>query len=80
MPRSWRNRTGERERFEGANGWSLPRGDSPIPITLMVVSIALSASYYWDSTFRYVAAESALPGLLYCGSQKRGWFGSLPIT
>ena len=51
-----------------------------MPITLIVGSTAFSASYDGASTGRYCAAASGLPVGEYCGAQKRGWFGSLPIT
>src|ERR671939_1233085 len=74
------NRTGETETLSLANGLSLPRGERPIPITLMLGSTAFSASYPAASSGSYAAPEAAVPFELNCGCQKRGWFGSFPAT
>src|SRR3954451_3038502 len=73
-------RTGEIETLYFASGLSLPRGDSPRPITAIEGSTALSASYDAANSGSYAAPETSAPVELNCGCQNRGWFGSLPIT
>jgi hypothetical protein len=41
---------------------------------------ALSASYESASVCSYAAAATPRPLRENCGRQKRGWFGSLPMT
>jgi hypothetical protein len=43
-PMSWMQRTGEIERFPGANGLSVPRGPRPTPTTVIDLSTDFSAS------------------------------------
>src|SRR4051812_23259629 len=73
-------RTGEMETLSFASGLSFPRGDRPSPITAIEGSTALSASYEAASKGSYAAPDTCAPVELNCGCQKRGWFGSLPIT
>src|SRR4029453_1881202 len=77
-PTAWRNLTGDVETFADALGLSFPRGERPIPITLIVGATALSASYELASSASYAAPETFRPRESNCGCQKRGWFGSLP--
>src|SRR4029453_12893588 len=76
-PTAWSNLTGDVETFADALGLSFPRGERPIPITLIVGSTALSASYELASSASYAAPETFRPRESNCGCQKRGWFGSL---
>src|SRR5215475_664346 len=80
MPTSLMKRTGEIEMLFFARGLSFPRGERPMPITLMDGLADLSASYDAASSGSYAAPERAAPESLNCGCQKWGWFGSLPIT
>ena len=69
-PTSWMKRTGEVETLFLANGLSFPRGESPSPITSIVGSTALSASYERASTCSYAAPASPLPREENCGRQR----------
>ncbi len=77
-PMSRMQRTGEVDGFERAVGLSLPRGESPTPITLMPGFTPFSASYDAASRPVYAGQESALPVGPYCGCQKLFTFASLP--
>src|SRR5262245_32145866 len=71
-------RTGEIERFPGANGLSVPRGPSPTPSTVIERSTDLSASEDAASTGSYAEQAARVRFALNCGCQNRDLFGSLP--
>src|SRR5215208_3654855 len=77
IPRSRRNVVGECVN-RAPSGLSLPRGESPIPITRIRGFAALIASYVTARSSRNAGAAALLPSALNWGSQKRFRFGSLP--
>src|SRR5580765_8775675 len=78
-PMSWRQRTGEIERFPGASGLSVPRGPSPTPTTVIERLTDLSASYDAASTGSYAPQAARVWFALNCGCQNRDLLGSLPM-
>ena len=63
-----------------AVGRSFPRGESPSPMTRIVGSAALSASYPAARNLPALAAETFIPWASNWGRRNAGWLGSFMTT
>ena len=79
-PSASRNRTGEVETLLTAVGRSLPRGERPSPMTRIVGSTALSASYAAARNLPGSRRRDVRPWASNWGRRNAGWLGSFMTT